>query len=269
MQTRSLRIESCGESRRRLVWRRAEVQLEILAAARETDDDAAVCCDSKVERIAAAWDAEARERGRPTIAMALLVRLMVIKQRTGRGYETLVREVSDSLHLRRFCGLSLTASMPLESTIRKLVRRLGPEVVDAITRTLIDKAQRERRFTARAMRCDSTVIEADVRWPSDAALALDAARRLARESARVAAVVGAGARRVQNRSRAIGRRLRMIGRTIGRRLGRAGSARKLVLELTGQTGQLVRCSVREARRLAAQARTAARGRGAGSVRCSV
>jgi transposase, IS5 family len=212
--------------------------------------------------IAERWETEARERGRPTIAMALFVRLMVIKQRTGWGYETLVREVSDSLHLRRFCGLSLTASVPHESTIRKLVRRLGPEVVDDITRALIDKAQRERRFTARAMRCDSTVVEADVRWPSDAALALDAARRLAREGARVAAVVGDGARRVQNRSRAVGRRLRLIGRTVGRRLGRTGGARATVLELTGQSGKLVAGSIREARALAAQARRRARGRGA-------
>jgi IS5 family transposase len=158
--------------------------------------------------------------------------------------------------------LSLTASVPHESTIRKLVGRLGPEVVDDITRALIAKAQRERRFTARAMRCDSTVVEADVRWPSDAALALDAARRLAREGARVATVVGDGARRVQNRSRAVGRRLRLIGRTVGRRLGRAGGARAKVLDLTGQTGQLVRRSLREARALAAQARAKARGRGA-------
>jgi hypothetical protein len=36
------------------------------------------------------WVAGARDRGRPTIAMGLFVRLMVIKQRTGWGYETLV-----------------------------------------------------------------------------------------------------------------------------------------------------------------------------------
>src|SRR3954453_24025047 len=83
-----------------------------------------------VAPIVAAWDAEARERGRPTIAMALFVRLMVLKQRTGWGYETLVHEVSDALHLRRFCGLSLMASVPHESTIRKLVRRLGPEALE-------------------------------------------------------------------------------------------------------------------------------------------
>ena len=208
------------------------------------------------------WETSARDRGRPRIAMALFVRLMVVKQRCGWGYETLVKEVSDSFDLRRFVGLSVTASVPHESTIRKLAGRLGPEVVEEITRALIDKAIRERRFSARAMRVDSTVVESDVRWPSDAALALDGIRRLAREGARLEGLIGDGAQHVQDRSRAAGRRLRLIGRTVGRRLGRAGGAREQVLKLTGQTGELVACSIREARRLAAQARAKARGRGA-------
>jgi transposase, IS5 family len=89
-----------------------------------------------------AWLTTARDHGRPTIAMATFVRLMVIKQRCGWGYETLVREVSDSLHLRRFCLIALTERAPEESTVRKLVRRLGPEVVDEMTRAVIGKAQR-------------------------------------------------------------------------------------------------------------------------------
>jgi len=215
-----------------------------------------------LEPIAERWEASARGQGRPTIAMSLFVRLMVVKQRSGWGYETLVREVSDSLHLRRFCGLSLTASVPHESTVRKLARRLGPEVIDEMTRVLIGKALREKRFTARAMRVDSTVVESDVRWPSDAALALDATRRLAREGARVADLVGEGAHHVQDRSRAAGRRLRLIGRTVGRRLGASGGAREQVLKLTGQAGELVRHSIREVRKLVTQARASARGRGA-------
>ena len=166
------------------------------------------------------------------------------------------------MHLRRFCGLSLTALVPHESTVRKLARRLGPEIIDEMTRVLIENAVREKRFTARAVRVDSTVVESDVRWPSDAALALDATRRLAREGARVAALLGGGAHHVQDRSRAAGRRLRLIGRTVGRRLGQAGGAREQVLKLTGQAGELVARSIREARKLAAQARASARGRGA-------
>ena len=91
-------------------------------------------------------------RGRPTIAMETYVRLMVIKQRTGWGYETLVREVSDSLHLRRFCLIAIDRRVPDESTVRKLTRRLGAETVNEITRLVITKAQRETRFTGRAGR---------------------------------------------------------------------------------------------------------------------
>jgi transposase, IS5 family len=63
--------------------------------------------------IAVRWGRELTEasrhspRGRPSIAMESYVRLMVIKHRSGWGYETLMREVSDSIHLRRFCRLGL------------------------------------------------------------------------------------------------------------------------------------------------------------------
>jgi IS5 family transposase len=104
------------------------------------------------------------------------VRLMVIKTRTGWGRETLVREVSDSIHLRRFCRNALSERVPDESTVRKLTRRLRPDVIDEITRAVIDKATRERRLTARAVRIDSTVVESDIRYPNDAALAAVATR---------------------------------------------------------------------------------------------
>ena len=57
--------------------------------------------------IESGWREEAVSRGRPSIPMETYVRLMVVKQRAGWGYETLVREVSDSLHLRRFCLIAL------------------------------------------------------------------------------------------------------------------------------------------------------------------
>src|SRR6516164_2199467 len=134
-----------------------------------------------LQPISSHWRVEAISHGRPTIPMETYVRLMVVKQRTGWGYETLVREVSDSLHLRRFCLIGIDQRVPDESTVRKLARRLGPDVVAQITRMVIEKAQRETRFTARAARIDSTVVEADIRYPSDAMLALQGARALRRE----------------------------------------------------------------------------------------
>jgi IS5 family transposase len=95
-----------------------------------------------LEPVERAWDEAARGHGRPTIPIERFVRLMVIKQRTGWGYETLVREVSDSLHLRRFCLIALSERVPDESTIRKLCRRLGAEVVEDICRQIIGGALR-------------------------------------------------------------------------------------------------------------------------------
>jgi transposase, IS5 family len=197
--------------------------------------------------------------GRPTIAMETYVRLMVLKQRYRWGYRTLVAEVSDSIHLRRFCRISLTERVPDESTVRKLTRRFGPETVSELTRALIVKATREKRFRPRAVRIDSTVIEADIKHPTDAGLASAGVRVLAREGRKLAALVGERTRRVRDRSRAMGRRLRSISRTIRRR---SGEAKAEVLKLTGQTGKLLETSVREARTLAAAARRRARGRGA-------
>ncbi len=190
----------------------------------------------------------ARERGRPTIAMALFVRLMVLKQRTGWGYRTLVAEVSDSLHLRRFCGLSLSASVPHESTISKLARRLGPEVVDQ------HHARVDRQGAARAA----------VHGPRDAL-------RLDRRRGRCPVAVG---RRPGARWRARGWRARApawrpSSATAPARAGplaccrspvaadrphdppaspATGGALAKVLALTGQTGELVERSICEAHR---------------------
>jgi hypothetical protein len=61
-----------------------------------------------------------------------------------------------------------------------------------------------------------------------------------------------------DRSRAADRRLRTLNRTLGRRTGQAKRPRRL----TGEAGELVHCSVSEARRLARRLRARARGRGA-------
>jgi transposase, IS5 family len=208
--------------------------------------------------ITQAWAQGARERGRPSISMEMFVRLMVIKQRTGWGYETLVREVSDSLHLRRFCLIAIDQRVPDESTVRKLARRLGASVVQEITRMVIEKAQRETRFIARAARIDSTVVEADIRYPSDAMLALQGARTLAREGKKLQKLVAARVR-VRDRSRSVGKAVRAISKTLARR---TGEAKAQVMKLNQQAGRLIAQSAREAKRLAAAANASARGRGA-------
>ncbi len=215
---------------------------------------------------AAHWQREALEsgvsaagHGRPTIAIETYVRLMVLKARYGWGYRTLVAEVSDSIHLRRFCRIALSELVPDESTVRKLTKRVGEQTVNEIIRALIESAVREQRFRARAVRIDSTVIEADIKYPTDAGLAAQGVKSLAREGSKLARAIGQAGVGVRDRGRSMGRRLRTITRTIRRR---SGEAKAEVLNLTGHSGELLTRSVKEARRLAATARRRARGRGA-------
>jgi IS5 family transposase len=215
--------------------------------------------------IEASWTPEAVWFGRPTVPMDRFVRLMIVKARSGWGYETLVREVSDSLHLRRFCRIGLWDRVPDESTVRKLVRRLGADVIEGICSQVIAEATSPRagarRFVVRAARIDSTVVEADIRYPTDLGLAQDAARSLAREAARARGLAGAGAPRVKDRSHAIAGRLRRVNRSVA---ARTGHSKPLALRLTGEAGELLAASIREVRRLAARLRERARGRGAGA-----
>ncbi|MGI8429968.1 MAG: hypothetical protein ACR2OB_11855 [Solirubrobacteraceae bacterium] len=127
------------------------------------------------------------------------------------------------------------------------------------TRVLIVQATRSKRFRPRAVRVDSTVIEADVKYPTDSGLAAHGVGALAREGRKLAKLVKEQKRRVRDRSRAMGRTLRAVTRTIRRR---SGEAKSEVLKLTAQTGELLETSIAETRRLVVIARGRARGRGA-------
>ena len=108
---------------------------------------------------------------------------------------------------------------------------------------MIVKATREKRFRPRAVRIDSTVVEADVKYPTDAGLASAGVRVLALHLKRAREADREKKSRVRDRSRAMGRKLRAITRTIRRR---SGEAKEEVLALTEQTGELLTKSVKEA-----------------------
>jgi IS5 family transposase len=143
--------------------------------------------------------------------------------------------------------------------VRKLRCRLGVETVVELTWVLIAKAWRERRFRAWAARIDSTVVQADVRYPTGSGLAGDGVKALARKMRKMLSLAGEETKAVRDRSRAVGKRLRAMSRTLARR---SGERKAEVLRLTGECGELLRRSIGEARKLAATIKGRARGRGA-------
>jgi transposase, IS5 family len=116
--------------------------------------------------------------GRPTIPMERYLRMMVVKHRYGWGYETLVREVADSISLRHFCRVPLGAPVPHSTTLIKLTRRFGPEVLGELNHRLVETAVERKLIRGRRLRIDTTVTEADVAYPTDSGLCADAVGRI-------------------------------------------------------------------------------------------
>src|SRR6266567_9295916 len=87
--------------------------------------------------------------GRPTIPIESYLRLMFLKYRYGMGYETLCKEVADSFTWRRFCRIGLDGRVPDPSTLMKLTKRLGPELVEELNAEPLSLAVERRVLRSR------------------------------------------------------------------------------------------------------------------------
>jgi IS5 family transposase len=112
------------------------------------------------ERFIAPWRALFDRRlGRPSVPIDTLLRLLYLKHRYQLGYESLCREVADSISWRRFCRIGLDRPVPHPTTLVKLVRRAGPEVIEQLNAALVGKLAKDRLLRGRKLRVDTTVVE--------------------------------------------------------------------------------------------------------------
>ena len=78
--------------------------------------------------------------GRPSIAMETYLRMMFLKYRYRLGFETLCREVTDSITWQRFCRIPLGGRVPHPTTLMKITTRCGARAVDGLNEALLAKA---------------------------------------------------------------------------------------------------------------------------------
>jgi len=192
--------------------------------------------------------------GRPTTAIETYLRLMYLKHRYGMGYETLCKEVADSFTWRRFCRIAFDGRVPDPTTLMKLTKRLGPELLEELNAELLSLAVERRVLRSRRLRVDTTIVEADIRSPTDSGLCAHAVSRLTRLAKRIKAAGLAPRSRLRDRRRSVGKRVRAI--SAARVRGRQALA--TLDRLTDEIAQRAKQTVREARSLARNARRDAR-----------
>lgn len=182
--------------------------------------------------------------GRPTIPMETYLRLMYLKHRYSLGYETLVKEVSDSLSWRRFCRIRLDEPVPHSTTLLKLTKRCGSETIDELNATLLRTAVERRVLRSRRLRVDTTAMDADVRYPTDSGLCAHAISKIGHLVSKVKAVGLAPRTRFRDRRR----RANKVVRRVSHALGRSGS-RAAVEKCTAELRNLSQATLREAMRV--------------------
>ena len=100
--------------------------------------------------------------GRPSIPIETYLRMMFLKHRYGLGYETLCREVADSISWTRFCRIPLGTRLPHPSTLGKLTARCGPGAVQELNEAMLVNAGAAKVVKTEKVRADTTVVPANV-----------------------------------------------------------------------------------------------------------
>jgi IS5 family transposase len=129
-------------------------------------------------------------RGRPTIPMEVYVRLMYLKFRYKMGYETLVAEVDTNISWRLFCRLGLASQVPDASTLSKLTKGKAKAAVAQLNDALLTKLAEQGKVKGRRVRTDTTVLPANIAYPTDIGLLADGLRVIGRNLAKLRGLGG-------------------------------------------------------------------------------
>jgi IS5 family transposase len=185
--------------------------------------------------------------GRPSTPVECYLRLMFLKFRYRLGYESLCQEVADSISWRRFCRIPIDGKVPHPTTLMKLTSRCGEETVAALNEALWAKAAGVKLLRTVRVRADTTVISANVAYPTDSGLLAKAVGKLARTVRRVQAAGGATGTAVTDRRRAAARRMRELAAKLRTRakLGREEST-QAIHRVTGELAGLADKAAAEA-----------------------
>ena len=155
--------------------------------------------------------------GRPSIPIETYLRLMFLKYRYRLGFEILCREVTDSITWQRFCRIPLGGRVPHPTTLMKITTRCGEAAVDGLNEALLAKAVEAKVLKTNRVRADTTVVEANVAYPSDSALLAKGVAKIATIARKLHALGYATRTRLADKTRTVRSRARSINANLKRR----------------------------------------------------
>jgi IS5 family transposase len=175
--------------------------------------------DDLIDRMAEALarrHPRSRCRGRLGTPAAVVLRLLVLKHLYDWSFDECEREVRGSLVYRAFCRID-GERVPDAKTLIRLAHLLDEAVLKEVLARLVALGRAQHLIRGRRLRVDTTVVETNIHYPTDATLLADGVRVLTRSLRRLGV-------RVRERTRSVARRVFEIAqrsRTAGRRVSPA------------------------------------------------
>jgi transposase, IS5 family len=129
-----------------------------------------------------------KETGRNSTPVEVVLRMLVVKRLYGYSYEETERTVRDSLSLRAFCRVYLN-EVPDDTTLIRWAQVIQPKTLEKFNERIMQLALARKATCGRKLRTDGTVVESNIRPPSDNRLLADGVRVLARTVVRARQLV--------------------------------------------------------------------------------
>ena len=160
------------------------------------DDDVLV---DRVTEALAQRHPESRRRGRLGTPATVVLRMLVLKHLFDWSFDECEREVRGSLVYRAFCRIDGERA-PEAKTLIRLAHLLDEPVLKDVLARLVTLGRERRVVRGRRLRVDTTVVETNIHYPTDATLLADGVRVLTRRLRRLG-------ERVRERTRSVARRV--------------------------------------------------------------
>jgi IS5 family transposase len=197
---------------------------------------------------------KSRSRGRRGTPGEVALRMLVLKRLKGWSFEETEHEVRQNLVYRHLARVYFER-VPDAKTLIRLSAVIGADGVEAIHRRLVEMAREQGLIKGRSARVDTTVVETNIRYPTDSRLLQDGVRVLTRAFKRIEAGTGAMGGKLRDRMRATTHRVLEIARAAR---SRAGQGRARLEQGYRRLLTTVRSTVGDAERVCAELASGAR-----------
>lgn len=123
--------------------------------------------------------------GRSRLAVETTLRCAYWKKRHDLSYRALEHDLGVNLEAQWFCRVRLETGIPSFSCLQQNITQLDEGTWKEINRWIVVKARQTHHTKGLKCRKDSTVVEANVRYPTDGGIVMDGIRVVVREVKKV------------------------------------------------------------------------------------